>query len=209
MGSLRLDGETDDAFRERAERAGRYAKLLVDHCLANHCVQLYMADPSLPLWTEEHCRRSPTVRIEYEQAIAFGGIGETLQATRSKHWGDGPFVLPLKPDDEFFPERITYQYRENSLYNRRFEQRRRLKELLGRSYRRLVEHAKNRHVSKSIFLRDLQEDEAHRIRQVLAVEPGEFWRACRGKLFLDLPPRQVQLELHFTDDDPASPYPRS
>lgn len=203
MRSLRLDGETDDAFRERAECAGRYAKLLVDRCLANRCVRSYIADPSLPLWTEEGCRSNPTVRIEYEQAIAFGGIGETLQATRNKHWGDGPSVLPLEPDDEFFPERITYLYRENSLYNRRFEQRRRLKELLGRSYRRLVEHAKNRYVTKAIFLRDLREDEAERIRRVLQVEPGDFWRACRGKQFLDLPPREVQLELPFGDDHDA------
>lgn len=85
MGSLRLDGETDDAFRVRAERAGAYAKLLVDCCLANRCVQSYITDSTLPSWAEESCRRSPTVRIEYEQAIAIGGVGETLQATRSKH----------------------------------------------------------------------------------------------------------------------------
>jgi len=40
--------------------------------------------------------------------------------------------MPLEPDDEFFAYRVTYFYRENSLYNRRFEQRQRLKELLGR-----------------------------------------------------------------------------
>ena len=28
--------------------------------------------------------------LEYEQAIAIGGIGECLAATASKNWGDGP-----------------------------------------------------------------------------------------------------------------------
>ena len=50
-----------------------------------------------------------------------GGIGETLAATKSKSWGEGPFILPLKPNDWFYAERITYIYRKNSLYNRRFE----------------------------------------------------------------------------------------
>lgn len=115
-------------------------------------------------------------------------------------------MLPLEPEDEFYPERITYQFRENSLHNRRFEQRRRLKGLLGRSYRRLVEHATSRHISKTTFLRDLQEDETHRIRRVLAVEPGEFWRACRGKLFLDLQSRQVQPKLAFVRNRSAPPH---
>jgi len=142
MPALRLAGETDQQFRQRAERAGRVARVLVDACLSNHCVQDYIADESCPWFTEAHCRASPTVRIEYEQAIAIGGIGETLAATKSKHWGDGPFVMPLARDDWFYAERITYLYRENSLYNRRFEQRRRLKELLGRRHRHLVEKAK-------------------------------------------------------------------
>ncbi len=121
MRSLRFDGETDEAFGQRAERAYRIAQVLVDACLSNHCVQDYIADPALPMYTQEELRLSPIVRIEFEQAIAIGGIGETLRATKSKHWGDGPYMLPLQQDDEFFPDRITYVYRENSLYNRRFE----------------------------------------------------------------------------------------
>jgi hypothetical protein len=145
--------------------------------------------------TKRECVRNPTVRIEFEQAIAIGGIGETLEATKGKHWGAGPWIMPLETDDDFFPERITYLYRENSVYNRRFEQRKRLKELLGKRFRPLVGEAQCRSISKRIFLRDLTEAQAKAIRSILGIEPGEFWRACKGKTFLELPPRVVQLEL--------------
>ena len=193
MHSLRFPGETDADFRRRAEHALRVAKVLVEACLSNRCMQRYMADPTLP-YTEEDVRISPTVRVEYEQAIAIGDLGSCLSATRSKHWGDGPWVMPLEPDDEFFPDRVTYIYRANSVYNRRFEQRRRLKELLGRQHRPLVETAKRQ--TKTIFLRFLTESQAEAIRRILHVEPGEFWRGCRGAA-LDLPPRLVQLEFDF------------
>ena len=197
--SLRLTGENDEAFRKRAERAARIARALIEGCLANKCMQEYMADPDLPEYTEERNRRSPTVRIEYEQAIAIGGIGETLQSTESKHWGEGPSIMPLEPDDWFYAERITYVYRENSLYNRRFEQRMRLKELLGKRWRPLVGEAK--YHTKKIFLANLSTDQGRAIRRILEVEPGRFWRACKGKDFLDLPARIVQLELDFGDDE--------
>ncbi|QDT38390.1 hypothetical protein [Stratiformator vulcanicus] len=94
--------------------------------------------------TEKSLRSNPVVRVESDQAIAFGGLGETLSATRLKHWDEGPQILPLEPDDWFDPNRITYVYRENSLYNRRFLRRRRLKELPGQELTRMVEAAKYR-----------------------------------------------------------------
>src|SRR5262245_55877507 len=115
----------------RAEQAGCVAKLLVDACFANRYVQSLMVEGRL---TNEGIRHAPIVRIEYEQAVAIGGLGETIAATKNKSWGEGPWIAPLHVDDEFFTDRITYIYRENSLYNRRFEQRRRLKELLGSKY---------------------------------------------------------------------------
>jgi len=57
----------------------------VDACLKNQCVRAYIAAGE-PGYTVESIRRSPIVRVEFEQAIAIGGIGETLEATRSKHW---------------------------------------------------------------------------------------------------------------------------
>ncbi len=196
--NLRFPDETDQEFRQRAEQVGLYARLLVDACLSNECVQEYAADSELPLFTIDDFQKNPIVRIEYEQAIAIGGIGETLQATKSKYWGDGPNVMPLHPDDWFFPERITYTYRENSLYNRRFQQRKRLKELLGKKHRPLVETAKRS--TKKIFLKFLTDEQSKAIQRILNIEPGLLWRASKGKYFLDLPPREVQLEFPFENN---------
>ena len=195
MHSLRFAGESDDDFRIRAERAGKIARLLVDACLANRCVQDYLSDPAMPEWTLENVRTSPIVHVEYEQAIAIGDLGSCLSATASKHWGAGPSVMPLEPDDEFFPDRVTYRYRAGSLYNRRFEQRRRLKELLGRRWRPLVETAKRS--TKTQFIDGLTKEQGDAIRRILSVAPGRFWQACRGKAFLSLPPRLVQQQFDF------------
>ena len=195
--SLRLVDESDADFRQRAERAANIARILIDANFANACVRSYIDDPALPMYTEASVRQSPTVRVEFEQALGIGGIGETLAATQSKSWGDGPWIMPLQPDDWFDPHRITYLYRENSLYNRRFEQRRRLKELLGRRWRPLVETAKRQ--TKSIFLEYLTTEEAAAIRRILKLAPGQFWRACKGTS-VDLPPRLVQRLLPFDEE---------
>lgn len=200
MHCLRFLGESDADFRRRAERAGRIAKLLVEACLANRCVQEYIADPAWSEWTCESVRVSPTVRVEYEQAIAIGDLGSCLSATGSKRWGDGPWVLPLEPDDVFFPDRVTYVYRHNSVYNRRFEQRQRLKELLGKRWRPLVATAKRR--TKTIFLQELTKGEADAIQRILHVGPGRFWRAVQGRECLTLAPRLVQREFDFGEDGP-------
>ncbi|MBN8625194.1 MAG: hypothetical protein J0M17_06885 [Planctomycetes bacterium] len=112
-----------------------FVRALVDGCLGNHRIRQLLAAGEL---CEEGCRRNPTVRVEFEQAVAIGGIGETLKATKSKFWGAGPSIVPLEPDDDFYSDRITYLFRDNSLYNRRFLQRKRLKELLGKRFRPLV-----------------------------------------------------------------------
>lgn len=162
-------------------------------CLQNECMRSYIGDPST-LHILDSVRRSPTVRVEYEQAIAIGGIGECLAATKGKNWGDGPQVLPLQPDDWFYPDRITYLFRSNSLYNRRFHQRRRMKKLLG-MHRKIVEDAKSS--TKELFLKHLTHDQSMAIRRVFHVGPSAFWRAAKGRLFLPLPPEVVQGELDF------------
>jgi hypothetical protein len=164
--TLRFDDELEDEFRTRGERARR---ILVEACLANHCVQEYIADPALPEWTWASVRVGPTVRVEYEQAIAIGDLGSCLSATTSKCWGDGAWVLPLEPDDVFFLDRVTHLYREHSVYNRRFEQRRRLKELLGRHWRPLVEMAKRR--TKSVFIHEITKEEPEAIHRILSLGP--------------------------------------
>lgn len=196
MRSLRFPDETNDAFRGRAVQTGVIAKVLTEACFHNHLVRTLLREGHL---NEKSIRINPTIRVEYEQAIAIGGIGETLHATKNKHWGDGPWILPLHPDDEFFPERITYLYRENSLYNRRFEQRIRLKELLGKAHRKIVGDAK--YFTKEVFLRDLSNQQAAAIRRIFQVEPGIFWRAAQGAVFLNLPKRDIQLEFAFSSDE--------
>lgn len=99
---------------------------------------------------------------------------------------------------------ILYIYKEGSEYNRRFEQRRRMKELLGRHYRSLVEKAKYHRHTKKMFLESLTEDQTWAVRRILDVEPGTFWRAARGKTFIDFPPRAIQLLLDFDDDESAN-----
>lgn len=197
MLELRFNDESDGEFRDRAKRALRIARVLVEACLANACIQEYVAADDLPFYTTEAMRKSPIVRVEFEQAIAIGDMGSCLAATKSKHWGDGPWIAPLEPDDEFYPTRITYIYRDDSLYNRRFQQRKRMKELLGKRWRRLVTEAKQR--TKKLFLEHLSKEEAAAIRRCLNVGPGEFWRAASGSRFLSLPPRMVQQALQFDD----------
>lgn len=196
MRNLRFPGESDDAFRARAERAGKIARVLVEACLANKAVQEMIADPTLP-YSVESLRRHPIVRVDFEQAFAIGGIGECLDATKSKHWGDGPSVMPLQPDDPVAPDRILYVYKPESLYNRRFLQRRRLKELLGKKHRPLI--GKAMAMCKRDFLADVTEAESRAVRQCVNASVGDLWRAARGKLFLTLPPRIVQLELEMGD----------
>jgi hypothetical protein len=157
-------------------------------------MRAYLEDPSLPQYTVEGVLRGPTVRLEYEQAIAIGGIGECLAATANKNWGKGPQVLPLEVDDWFYADRVTYIFKAGSLYNRRFHQRRRMKQLLGKN-RALVGDAKSS--TKADFLKGLTGEQAKALRRAFRVSPGEFWRAANGATFLALPPEFVQEELDF------------
>ncbi len=191
MRDLRFPNESDDQFVARAERAGAVARLLVDAALANFDIQEHIADPR-QLQTEESERRNPTVRVDYDEAFAVCGIGEGLQATKNKHWGSGPRILPLRPDDPVDPVRILYVFKEGSLYNRRFMQRRRLKELLGKRHRPLVTMAKG--FTQLSFLDQLTTQQAYVIRQLLQMEPTEFWRACKGRTLIELPEKAGKLD---------------
>jgi hypothetical protein len=84
---LRFDGETDEQFRRRAERAAVIARVLVRAALENACVQDMIADTSLP-YSEESVRKNPPLRVEYEQAVAIGDFGSCLSSTKGKNWGD-------------------------------------------------------------------------------------------------------------------------
>jgi len=203
MRSLRLPGEGDEAFRARAKRAAEYARILTDAALANRDIQDLIACDEFPMYTEQRERQSPTVRVEFEEAIAIGGIGECIAATKSKSWGAGPYIRPLEPEDPVLPIRITYVFRENSVYNRRYEQRMKLKKLLGKRYRSLVTKAKQ--YTQSNFLDVLTAQEAYAIRKLLKMEPVLFWRLSKGKCFADLPESPGSLdpaELNAIPDKP-------
>jgi hypothetical protein len=93
-----------------------------------------------------------------------------------------------------YPDRITYVFRSNSLYNRRFRQRRQMKKLLG-VYRKPVGEAKSS--TKEDFLKHLMSEQIQPIQRVFRVSPGTFWRAAKGAAFLQLPPEFVQKQLEF------------
>ncbi len=191
---LRFEGESDEQFRWRAERAAVIAKVLVQAALENVCMRQMIVDPSLP-YTEDSVRRNPPVRVEYEQAIVIADLGSCLSSAKGKNWGVGPWVMPLQPDDPVDPQRVLYLYRENSVYNRRFLQRREMKRVLGRGYRSLVTRAKR--ATKQEFLAAVTLAEAEVVRHKLRIELGQFWRAAQGKVFLERPAPELQLEFDF------------
>jgi hypothetical protein len=65
--------------------------------------------------------------------------------------------------------------------------------------RPLVETAKRR--TKTLFPDLLTREEGDAIRRILKVEPGTFWRACKGRTDIDLPPRWIQHELDFGGEE--------
>src|SRR2546426_5799304 len=164
---LRLEGETDAEFRSRVERAARIASVLVRAALDNVCVQAMIANSALQ-HAEDEMRVNPPLRVEYEQAIAIGDLGSCLSSTRNKHWGDGPFVMPLQRDDPVDSWRVLYIYRETSVYYRRFIQRQRMKRLLSRTHRKLVKAATR--ATKRQFLDSLTEQQVAIMRRTFGVD---------------------------------------
>lgn len=183
------------------KRMSRIARVLIDGALANRDIQTYLRDLTSPrLWTVAGVRRNPTCLLEWEHVIVIGGIGESLAAARHKNWGEFLGVLPLQPDDPVHWCRILYLYKESSPYNRRVEQRKALKRILGRKHRKLVTLAA-RSTKGDFLAHHLTEAGAHAIRRRLRLDPGQFWRAARGKDFLDLPRPSQQLFL-FPEEPP-------
>lgn len=200
---LRLPGEGDDAFRKRAKRAARYARVLIDSALSNRAIRALIDDPAFPLWTEEGEKRNPTVRIDFEQAICIAGIGEELAATKNKHWGDGPYIQPLQADDPVDPMFVTYVFKENSVYNRRYEQRQKLKALLGKTHRPLVTSA--RRSTKQAFINASTSKQAYVIRTAIGVSLSAFWRLCHGE-FMALPDKPVKIDAAILETVPEKPH---
>jgi hypothetical protein len=169
--------------------------VLVKAALANKFIQAYLADPHLAgIWTVAGVTRHPTVRVVFEHAEVIGGQGESMAAARYKNFGHFLGIHPLRPDDPVHHCRILFNYLPSSPYNRRVEQRRTLKRILGRSYRSLVTKA-SRSTKRDFLKFNLTPDGARAISQRLKLDPGRFWRVAKGKEFLDLPTPARQLLL--------------
>ena len=173
---LRLPNESTRDFYRRADRVARYARTLIDACLRNQCVQLLIADPELKVYTVDSFRESPVVRIDYEEAFAIATLAE-LSVTERKRWGDGPWIMPIAPDEYVDPYFVTYCYKPNSKRRQRYEQRQRLKELLGRRYRSLVRLAQRN--TKTRFLTEL-DDEATTARLRRRLRRGQGLTPARS-----------------------------
>lgn len=129
---------TSDSSRPTTAPASAFAQA----ALANLDIQSYLNDPSLArIWTVDGVARHPTVRVVFEHAEVIGGHGESVAAARHKNFGRFLGIEPLRHDDPVHPCRILFVYKASSPYNRRVEQRRALKRLLGRPYRALVTKA--------------------------------------------------------------------
>ena len=131
--------------------------------------------------TEESIRQEPPVRLRFEEASAYGLLGECHCAVQSKSWGPLIGVEPIEPDFPFDGGRIQYRFHESSRYNRRFEQRQILKRRLGKGLRKLVGVAMGK--TQAIFLKHLSAGDEAAIKDPAArLASREFWRAVRGRL---------------------------
>ena len=191
--SLRFPNEPDSDFIARVEQTAQVARLLIDACLANDCVQQLIADSRFPIYTQAGFEESPIVQVDFEEAYAIGSIEDGLAATARKRWGEGPWILPLRADEYVDPYFVTYCYKPNSKRRIRFEQRQRMKELLGRTHRSLVKFAQRN--TKRTFLDELDSASQAAIASRLKLDPGTFWRAAKGTKIVALPLKPKQLTL--------------
>jgi hypothetical protein len=122
-----------------------------------------------------------------------GQLGESLCASRQKAWGELVGVRPVEPRDPIDPIRVLYAFKDTAPYQKRFEQRRRLCQMLGKCYAALVMQAFRS--GKREFLERLTEDEAARIRGRTGLEPGRFWRVSKGREVIKWPEPSRQLTL--------------
>jgi DNA-binding XRE family transcriptional regulator len=109
-------------------------------CLANEHISRYLGEQR-PGWSRPSLEASPIVRVEFEHAFVLGRLGESLCAARHKAWGNFLGVRPLEAEDPVHPSRIVYAFKAAAPYQRRFEQRCRLRRMLGKEYARLVPRA--------------------------------------------------------------------
>jgi hypothetical protein len=194
------DPAVPDTPRQADAPVATSREALAEAALANLDIRDFLADPKLGrVWTEEAMRRCPPCRNEWEYVTVIATTGEAHAAAKHKNWGRFLGVVPLARDDPVHPYRILYCYKSTSPYNRRVEQRRELKRILGKGHRSLVTKASRS--TKKDFLRTLTPADVYAIRMRLKLDAGRFWRVAKGKEFVEFPKPPRQLTLF--DDLPA------
>jgi len=114
-------------------------------------------------------------------------------ATKSKSWGDGPQILPLNVRRLVLRDRITYPSGQTPLRSR-FRQRRRMKKTawtqssIGRKGD--IKHEGD--VPEASYDGADPGDSTRLVRRA-----SKFWRAAKGRAFLDLPPEYYQGSARF------------
>jgi hypothetical protein len=198
-----------ERFRDQCERLARIGRVLIEAALHNKCVQEYLAEPTplpmrgqcqtLKLWTLDGVRRNPPVRHEWEHTTVIAGVGEGMACAKGKtSWGRFIGILPLEPGDPVGYSRVLYVYKASNPYNQRVEQRKAIKRRLGRRFRKLVGRAFQN--TKGRFLQECTDDDAQAIKRRLGLDPGRFWRVCKGREKIDIPQPPLQ-GLLFQDFD--------
>jgi hypothetical protein len=189
------------SYRELGTWLGRPHELAtLRHAIsfASRFIEAALANPGVvanTLGGEAAIRANPPVRLRFEEASAYGNLGECLDATKSKSWGELIGVFPIEPDFPFDGQRIQYVFHANSRYNRRFMQRGWLKRRLGK-LRNLVGLAMESTKGEWLaLLRDGRRVDRVRAEHALArlkLSPGDFWRAVKGKIWLNVPRGEKQ-----------------
>lgn len=157
------------------------ARALVAGALGNHQVREHLADYPR-IWSEERQTRNPTVRVEFEHTIVIGGIGEGLAAGRNKNWGPVIGVFPLEPDDPVDSHRLLYLFKNSSPYQAQFDQRKYMRERMGKGFSKLVNRAMG--ATLDAFTKRLTAAEVVVIADRLNLTAREFWRAAKGRIDL-------------------------
>jgi len=161
------------------------------HVLPERYVAAALANPMIKTPAEE-LRKNAPIRLRFEQASVYGTIGECMSAARSKSWGSLVSVDPIEPNMPYDGTRIQYFFHPESRYNRRVEQRKWMKNRLGKR-RPLVTAAMG--ATQKDFLKTINADAARRIDRAFGIDPIVFWRAAKGLTTLTRPPTITQGEL--------------
>jgi len=163
-------GKSDEEARLR-RAAFDVPRWFIDAALANPFVRARCS--------EESIRKEPPIRLRFEEASAYGLLGECMCAVRGKSWGPFVGVEPIEPNFPYDGTRIQYRFHESSRYNRRFTQRQILKRRLGKGLRKLVGLAMEN--TQAGFLKHLSAGEEAAIRVRLRMGAREFWPVARGR----------------------------